>query len=141
MKLAVAAILIAASAVPALAAESAVMAADRAFSKLSVEKGQPYAFWFNSSKSARFYGPSGPPKIGKAAKAPPVADAQDSVLSWEPTAGAADGKLGWTDGVWKLTGAKGNRTGHYLTVWVKEDGVWKVQADIGTTDPAPKDKP
>lgn len=124
--------------VPARAAENDVMAADRAFSKLSVEKGVPYAFWFYSSKTARLYGDSGPPEIGRAAKAPPPEKGEAS-LSWSPTTGAIsdDGKMGWTDGTWKLSGPRGELTGHYITVWVKEDGQWRVQADMGTADPPP----
>lgn len=124
------------TALPALAADNEVMAADRAFSKLSAEKGEAYAFWFYSSRTARMYGPSGPPQIGRAAKAPPV-ERGEATLTWAPTAGAVSGDLGWTDGTWKLSGDKGTVTGHYVTVWVKEDGQWKVQADMGTADPPP----
>ena len=134
MKAALAILLMAVA--PAFAADNEVMAADRAFSALSVEKGVPYAFWFYASKNARLYGPSGPPVIGRDAK-PPTVEKTDSTLSWVPTAGSQDGKLGWTDGEWKLTSARGTRTGHYVTVWVKEAGQWKVQADIGTFDPPP----
>jgi hypothetical protein len=143
MKLVLAAALLCALAAPALASDNDVMAADRAFSALSVEKGIPYAFWFSSAKTARLYGEHGGPAIGKAAAAP-KADASGPKLTWAPTAGAvsADGKMGWTDGTWKLVDAKtGTDTGHYVTVWVKEDGAWKVQADIGTTDVRPKAKP
>lgn len=117
-----------------------IMAADRAFSKLSVEKGVPLAFWTYSARSARLYGQSGPPKVGKAATAPKALPGGKSVLSWSPTAAgaSADGTLGWSDGVWKLTGPDGTDTGHYLTVWVREDGQWRMQADMGTTDPRPK---
>jgi len=121
-----------------------VMVADRAFSALSVEKGIPYAFWFYSSKTARLYGAHGGPRIGKA-QAAPKPDTSGPKLTWAPTAGAVsgDGKMGWTDGTWTLAGKDGTDTGHYVTVWVKEDGMWKVQADIGTTDirPASKAKP
>jgi hypothetical protein len=62
------------------------------------------------------------------------------VLSWAPTAGAvsADGAMGWTDGTWKQVSPKGTKTGHYVTVWVKEGGQWKMQVDIGNTDLEPK---
>jgi hypothetical protein len=143
MKLLLAATLIALTApalcliapVPARAADNDVMAADRAFSALSMEKGIPYAFWFYSSKTARLYGEHGGPKIGKAAITPKP-DTRGPKLAWAPTAGAVsgDGKMGWTDGAWTLAGKDGTDTGHYVTVWVKEDGMWKVQADIGTTD-------
>ena len=150
MKLLLAAALIALTApalcliapVPARAADNDVMAADRAFSALSVEKGIPYAFWFYASKTARLYGEHGGPRIGKAAIAPKP-DTGGPRLTWAPTAGAVsgDGKMGWTDGTWTLAGKDGTDTGHYVTVWVKEDGMWKVQADIGTTDPRRKAKP
>jgi hypothetical protein len=136
MKLLLAATLLTALAAPAVAADNDVMAADRAFSALSVQKGIPYAFWFTSSRTARLYGEHGGPRIGKAAAAP-KADTDGPKLTWAPTAGAvsADGKMGWTDGTWTLVDAKnGTDAGHYVTVWVKEDGAWKVQADIGTTD-------
>ena len=123
-------------ATPALAADNDVMAADRAFSALSVAKGVPYAFWFYSSKTTRQYGEHGGPQIGREAKAPAEIHSTTSVLSWAPVTGAvsADGKMGWTDGTWKQVSPKGTQTGHYVTVWVKEDGAWKMQVDIGNTD-------
>lgn len=124
---------------PALAADNEVMVADRAFSALSVEKGAALAFWTYTAKSGRAYGLSGPPKLGRSTNAP-LPKKDEAVLSWEPTAGAVsgDGQLGWTDGTWKLAAKDSVRTGHYLTVWVKEDGQWKIQADMGTTDTAKK---
>ena len=121
---------------PAFATDNEVMAADRAFSALSVEKGVPYAFWFYSGKTTRQYGEHGGPQIGRDAKAPKEIHSTTVVLSWAPVAGAvsADGEMGWTDGTWKQTSAKGTATGHYVTVWVKEDGAWKMQVDIGNTD-------
>ena len=130
-------------ATPALAADNAVMAADRAFSALSVEKGVPYAFWFYSAATTRQYGEHGGPQIGREATAPKEVHSTTTVLSWAPTAGAvsADGRMGWTDGAWKQTSPKGIQTGHYVTVWVKQDGQWKMQVDIGNTDLAvPKAK-
>jgi hypothetical protein len=133
------AILLAFSSAPAFAADNAVMAADRAFSRLSVAKGAAFAFWTYTAQNGRLYSKSGPPRIGRSAKAPPPKTDQ-TVLSWEPTAGAVsdDGKLGWTDGTWKRAGKDGTQTGHYLTVWVKENDQWKVQADMGTADTAKK---
>jgi hypothetical protein len=121
---------------PAMAADNEVMAADRAFSALSVEKGVPYAFWFCSSKTTRQYGQHGGPQIGRDAKPPKQVHDTGTVLSWAPIAGAvsADGRMGWTDGAWKRITPKGTATGHYVTVWVKEDGQWKMQVDIGNTD-------
>ena len=129
------AVLILASA-PAFAADNAVMTADRAFSALSVEKGAGYAFWFYSNNATRQYGAHGGPQIGRDAKPPRQIHSTTNVLSWTPVAGAvsADGKMGWTDGTWKEVTPKGATSGHYVTVWVKEDGQWKMQVDIGNTD-------
>ena len=48
---------------------------------------------------------------------------------------SADGTMGWTEGHFTHTGPGVSATGHYVTVWVKEKGSWKVRADIGNTDP------
>ena len=58
-------------------------------------------------------------------------------LGWTPDTGgvSADGTLGWTEGHFTRTGPDVSATGHYVTVWVKENGVWKVRADLGNTDP------
>ena len=37
-----------------------------------------------------------------------------------------------------FVGSKVRLTGHYMTVWRKDGGAWKVIADMGTTDPAKK---
>jgi ketosteroid isomerase-like protein len=123
-----------------------VMMADRAFSSLSVAKGSNAAFLAFIADDARLFGNSGPPTVGKAAIAATFAkDVQNpraAALSWEPDAAgiSADGDLGWTDGHWLYrSGKKAPVTGHYMTVWVKRGGAWKVQADMGTVDaPAKK---
>jgi hypothetical protein len=131
--------LLVAGALPALADGEAVLAADRAFSQLSAEKGETYAFWFYASRTARYYGVGGPPKIGRGADAP-ATDPTGGSLSWTPIAGGNDDKQGWTDGTWVMKSPQGTLSGHYLTVWIKEDGQWKVQADMGTIDPPPEPK-
>lgn len=120
------------------------MAADRAFSKLSVEHGQPYAFLAYVANDGRLYGTgSEPPILGKAQAFRRLTHRDPGTLSWEPEVArvSGDGGLGWTAGHWLFTtpGNKLKSTGHYLTVWVKDRrGGWKVQADMGTSDPAPK---
>jgi hypothetical protein len=58
-------------------------------------------------------------------------------IGWVPDTGgvSADGTLGWTEGHFTRTGPGVRETGHYMTVWVKEQGRWKVRADLGNTDP------
>jgi ketosteroid isomerase-like protein len=130
-----------------------LIAADKAFSALSVAKGDSAAFLAFLADDGRLFGTGdGLPLLGKAAAAASFKSGEfrngpKATLSWEPdyASVSSDGTLGWTDGRWTFAGApnaKGERvqaTGHYLTVWRKEpDGVWKVAADMGTTDPTPK---
>jgi ketosteroid isomerase-like protein len=147
MKAIAAAAIVVLLAAPALAGpREDVMAADRAFSELSVAKGSNAAFLSVIADDARLFGNSGPPTVGKAAIAAQFAkqvqDPRAAVLRWEPDAAGVspDGNLGWTDGHWVFrSGGKPPVTGHYMTVWVKQGGAWKVQADMGTVDaPAKK---
>jgi ketosteroid isomerase-like protein len=124
-----------------------VMAADRAFSSLSVAKGSNAAFLAVIADDARLFGNSGPPSVGKAAIAAEFAkavqDPKAATLSWRPDAAGVspDGNLGWTDGHWVFRSGKTPPvTGHYMTVWVKRGGIWKVQADMGTVDAKPSTK-
>jgi ketosteroid isomerase-like protein len=130
-----------------------VIAADKAFSQLSVEKGSNTAFLTYMTDDARIFGTGNePPIIGKAEAAKRFqtsgnGDPKTNVLSWEPDYAevSQDGTLAWTDGHWIFESGpddKGRRhhiTGHYLTVWTKNaKGMWKVKADMGTTDPQKK---
>jgi ketosteroid isomerase-like protein len=130
-----------------------VLAADRAFSHLSVAKGSNAAFLAYLADDGRLFGTGNElPIIGKQAAAQRFAtsgngDPRLNVLSWEPDAVGVsrDGALAWTDGHWIFAmgpddaGRRHYMTGHYLTVWKKDaSGAWKVQADMGTTDTKPK---
>jgi ketosteroid isomerase-like protein len=132
-------------AAPAWAASTEdLMAADRAFSQMSAAKGHDAAFLAFITEDARLFGTGGEPLAGKAAAAKEFAKCKNpkaTTLTWEPDTArlSADGAMGWTDGHWRFVAAKAAPvTGHYLTVWVKQKGAWKVQADMGTLDPKPK---
>jgi ketosteroid isomerase-like protein len=142
---------IAASAAP----KDELIAADKAFSAMSVAQGDSAAFLAWLADDGRLFGTGQrPPLIGKAAAAASFKSGESgngakSSLSWVPdfADASADGTLGFTDGRWNFDGApdaRGKRfhaTGHYLTVWRKDSsGNWKVAADMGTTDPAPDAK-
>lgn len=129
-----------------------LIAADKAFSDLSVAKGTSPAFLAYLADDGCLFGSEGAPTIcTKAAYAKAVAarkpsNGPRSVLRWVPDAAqvSADGTFGFTHGAWTLDGApdaQGKRerqTGHYLTNWRKDaSGAWKVVADMGSTDPAP----
>jgi ketosteroid isomerase-like protein len=123
------------------------LAADKAFSDLSVAKGSSAAFLFYLAEDGRLFGVgSEPPIYGKAAATKRFAERERGhgkpaadVLSWSPehADAAEDGSVGWTDGTWTYVGAPDTKvSGHYLTVWKKDaNGLWKVEADMGTKDP------
>jgi len=122
-----------------------LMAVDRAFARQSVEKGYDEAYIANLARDGQTFTGATPIK----SKADAVARYNDPKnprrdpkvkITWEPDTGgvSADGTLGWTEGHSSHTGPGVSSTGHYMTVWVKEGGAWKVRADMGNTDPKPK---
>jgi ketosteroid isomerase-like protein len=129
-----------------------VIAADKAFSQMSAAQGSNAAFLATMADDIRLFGTGNePPILGKADAIKRFAtsgngDPKLNVLSWVPDNAevSKDGTLGYSDGHWLFEGAPdpaGKRlhlTGHYVTVWRHEAGTWKVIADMGTTDPAPK---
>jgi ketosteroid isomerase-like protein len=132
-----------------------LLAADRAFSQVSVDKGSNAAFLAYMADDAHIFGTgSQPPIHGKAEaierfKTSSNGDPKLNVLRWEPETAelSKDGMLGWTDGHWIFesgpndAGRRMHITGHYLTVWRKDaSGAWKFVADMGTTDPAAEKK-
>lgn len=123
-----------------------IIAADKAFSALSAAKGSNAAFLAYLADDGRLYGTgSEAPIIGKQEAVKRFAaggngDPKTNVLSWvaDHAEVSADGTLGYSDGHWTFTAPKARATGHYVTVWRKVGGAWKVVADIGTTDPQKK---
>jgi hypothetical protein len=141
---ALALLLAAGAAKPPPSPEAELLAVDRAFAKLSVEKGRDYAFLAYLATDGRIYGTgTEPPVYGKAQAFRRLTRGKDAgTLNWVPETArvSADGKMGWTDGHWRYVarGAKTASTGHYLDVWVRERRGWRLEADMGNADPAPK---
>jgi len=117
-------------------------AVDRAFAQLSLEKGYDQAYIANLAQDGQTFTGAAPIKN----KADAVRRFNDPKsphsdpkieITWVPDTGgvSADGTLGWTEGHFSRTGPGVSATGHYMTVWFKENSVWKVRADIGSTDP------
>ena len=123
-----------------------IVVADKAFSALSVQKGSNAAFLATMADDARVFGTGNePPIFGKAEAIKRFAksgngDPKTNVLSWVPDHAEAskDGTAGYSDGHWLFVGGKVRLSGHYVTVWRKDGGAWKVIADMGTTDPVKK---
>ena len=127
-----------------------LLAADRAFSALAVARGSNAAYLALITRTARLFGDGRePPIFGRIAAErrfaqEGLARPKHSQLSWVPDHAtvSADGTLGVTDGRWRFVARlKGKRIifhGHYLRVWRRVAGHWKVLADMGTTDHLPK---
>ncbi len=114
-----------------------MMDADRAFSKMSVQKGMKNAFMEYIDSNGILLRPNQFPIIG--------ADAIDFLiqindssytLQWEPKNGAIaeSGELGYTYGLYALKPLGKDTTiyGTYVSIWKKQsDGSWKFVLDSG----------
>jgi ketosteroid isomerase-like protein len=114
-----------------------MMDADRAFSKLSEEKGMKNAFLEYIDSNGVLLRPNNIPLLG--------ADAIDFLLQqndttytlkWEPRGGsvARSGELGYTYGLYALVPTAKDTVlyGNYVSIWKKQsDGTWKFVLDSG----------
>lgn len=124
-----------------------MMAADRAFSIMSVEKGAHAAFLAYMDDDVRLYEGPKRPIVGKAAAAAyyeKTTEGPDNQLQWVPVDAEAspDGALGFTRGTWLYTAKTKDgttkATGYYVTVWKRQaDGHYKFTLDMGGSDPKP----
>ena len=113
----------------------AIVQSERAFAKLSVEKGQREAFLTFFADDALFFGPE-PTNARKVLETWPVES--KATLDWEPRFAdiSADGLLGYTTGPWVRTAKPGQAPatahGWYFTIWRKHaDLRWRVAVDVG----------
>ena len=151
--IAFAALLLAAPVALAGQYEDELMAADRAFSKMSSEQGQAAAFLAFMDEDVRLFRGSGEPIVTRA-KAQAFYESDEyknsgsvkGTLTWEPLEAFAssDGTMGWTNGHWQWLGAPNEKserakaTGHYVTIWKRQaSGEWKFAGDIGNEDEKP----
>ncbi len=118
-------------------AKMEMMDADRAFSKMSEEKGMKNAFIEYLDSNGVLLRPNRLPIAG--------ADAVDFLIqqndtdytiTWEPRNGAIarSGELGYTYGIYALRPSKKDTViyGTYVSIWKKEaDGTWKYVLDSG----------
>jgi ketosteroid isomerase-like protein len=119
--------------------------AERAFSKLSAEKGIKEAFLFYLADDSVVFRPK-PIPGRKAYEATP--DDSPVLLTWEPAYAevALAGDLGYTTGPYQLSDRSKPkdpaRYGHYVSLWQKlPGGLWKVVLDAGIRHPQPGFRP
>ena len=117
-----------------------LVAAERAFSALSVEKGMKEAFLGNLARDAVVFRPRPVNGVNVwRARTNPAA-----TLIWTPDFAeiSGDADLGVTSGPWEFRPAPERNQptayGHFNTVWRRDqDGAWKVAADIGVAHDKP----
>lgn len=123
-------------ALPPQAAVQNLVAAERAFAALAQERGVREAFLSVLAEDGLLFRPR--PENGKAFhKATPDDGGR---LVWEPVFAdlSAAQDLGFTTGPWNLTepgDVDPKVYGHYVSVWKRVGGAWKLLLDIGTTHP------
>jgi len=120
-----------------------LLAAERAFARMSVAEGMRAAFIANFADDGIGFQP-GPVRIREAFAARPApANPKAITLDWEPAAAgiARSGDFGFTTGPWVLTdnvGGRPARHGIYFSVWRRAgDGPWRVAIDAGIGTPGP----
>jgi ketosteroid isomerase-like protein len=122
------------------AARTALLTADREFSKAAADQGAREAFLSYAAKDIRLFRDDHFPFVGKTA----AADALTPITAewtWKPAfAGVSvSGDLGYSYGVYELREKSGARLvserGNYARVWKKVNGEWKLVVDVANPLP------
>jgi ketosteroid isomerase-like protein len=123
---------------------SVLLATDRSFSRMSVEKGLNAAFIYYAADSVVKMREGNFPVLGKIEMTGIYMARPDSgmVLRWNPVKAdiAKSDDLGYTFGEWQLYLKATDTTlyGNYISVWKKQsDGTWKYVLDAGCNTPKP----
>jgi ketosteroid isomerase-like protein len=124
------------------AALAPVVEAEHAFAQHSIDHGMKPAFIAYAAPEGVIVNRNGPVNaIETWSKREP---APTGLLTWWPTYADVSraGDMGWTTGPFefreKATDEKPGDTGHFFTVWRKQqDGSWKWVLDLGVRHPAP----
>lgn len=119
-----------------------LMAVDREFSQMSVEKGRRAAFDHYMAEDARMIKEGMPIVRGRDAIMELFPEDAPGRLEWEPyLADAAEsGDFGYTLGEWIFTavdsaGDESITTGNYVTIWRRSsDGSWRWVFDTGSPE-------
>jgi ketosteroid isomerase-like protein len=114
-----------------------VIALDRAFARMSVEKGTRAAFAQFTAPDVLNLPPNAPITRSQADVLRRFDNLAPNVLTWAAQGGDQSGDLGYTYGEWSIRRGVGGAVlskGKYLTVWKRQpDGSWKASVDMGNT--------
>lgn len=116
-----------------------IFEADRAFARMSAERGPGAAFEYFTTPMSVQLPSSGPPVIGNRAIAEFMAGPPNSTLTWMPERAdaSAAGDAGWSWGTYESRTPQPGKPpvvtqGRYVSIWRRfNDGTWKVVLDIG----------
>ena len=121
-----------------------MVATERAFAKMSEEKGTTPSFLAFIADDGILFRPKAVKGKQWLIENPPAASDKRPWLKWEPTFAhmARAGDMGYTFGPWEYRRDIKDREavafGHFLTVWKKQsDGTWKFAVDLGISHPKP----
>ena len=126
---------------------SVLITTDKAFSRMSVEKGLNAAFIYYADDSVTKVRDGDFPITGKDTMTNIYLSRPDTgmVLKWYPVKAEVGGAndLGYTFGNWSLYLKARDTTmyGNYITIWKKQpDGTWKYILDAGSNTPKPSNR-
>jgi len=138
------ALLVAAQGPRARSPLEAMVATERAFAKMSEEKGTDPSFLAFIADDGILFRPKAVKGKQWLIDHPRPATDKRSWLKWEPTFAhmARAGDMGYTFGPWEyrsdIKDAEAAAFGHFLTVWTKQpDGTWKFAIDLGISHSEP----
>lgn len=138
------ALLVAAQKSPSSSPLEAMVETERAFAKMSEEKGTTPAFLAFIADDGILFRPKAVKGKQWLQENPPTASDKRPWLKWEPTFAdmARAGDMGYTFGPWEfrreIQDSEAVAFGHFLTVWKKQpDGSWKFAVDLGISHPKP----
>lgn len=122
----------------------AMVATERAFAKMSEEKGTRPAFLAFIADDGILFRPRAVKGKQWLTENPPPASDKRPWLKWEPSFAfmSQSGDMGYTFGPWEyrrdIKDAEAVAFGHFLTVWKKQpDGSWKFAVDLGISHAKP----
>ena len=122
-----------------------MVATERAFSRMSEEKGTREAFGAFIAEDGILFRPRA--VVGKKwmQEHPLPSSDKRPLLTWQPIYAfmSQSGDLGYTTGPWQykndIKDAKASAFGNFMTVWKKQaDGNWRFVLDLGISNPEPK---
>jgi ketosteroid isomerase-like protein len=126
----------------------AMVNAERAFARMSLEQGIRPAFMAFIADDGILFRPTAVKGKQWMTDNPVPASDKRPMLSWQPTFAdiARAGDMGYTTGPWEfksdISDAKPVAFGNFLTVWKRQpDGSWKFAIDLGIGNPQPTESP